>query len=117
MIASENRERISPLIDADTLGDFLRRLRRIGTSISFPDYVQAIFRGRVRHFEKSCDKIAQPDWLILVAIRSNERKESRERAHLANADEYARYRRFYTPSLHRAHLAIFADRRDRCIKS
>ena len=90
LIASENRERISPLIDADTLGDFLRRSRRFGTSISFPDYVQAIFRDRVRHFEKSCDKIAQPDWLTLVAIRSDERKKSQERAHLANAREFNR---------------------------
>ena len=45
---SENRERIWPLIDAGTLGDFLRRLRRFGISISFPDYNQVIF-----HFEKS----------------------------------------------------------------
>ena len=36
--------------------------------------VQAIFRFRVRHVEKSCDKIAQPDWLTLGAIRSDERK-------------------------------------------
>ena len=78
-IASENR---SPLIDADTLGDFLRLSRRFGTSISFPDYVQAIFRVRVRYFEKSCDKITQPDWLTLVAIRSDDRKKSREQAHL-----------------------------------
>ena len=79
--ARVNRERISPLIDADTLGDFLCRSRRFGTSISFPDYVQAIFRDCVRHFEKSSDKIAQPDWLTLVAIRSDESKKSRERTH------------------------------------
>ena len=30
----------------------------------------------VRRFEKSCDKIAQPDWLTLVAIRSDERKNA-----------------------------------------
>ena len=37
---------------------------------------QSIFRVRVRHFEKSCDKIAQPYWLTLVAIRGDERKKS-----------------------------------------
>ena len=59
-------------------------------------------------------------------------KKSRERAHLANAGEFNR--RYLTcqisailyadlgdrrksPSLHRAHLAIFADHRDRRIKS
>ena len=77
LIASKNREQFSPLIDADTLGDFLRQSLRFGTSISFPDYVQAIFCDRVRHFEKSCDKITQPDWLTLLAIRSDERKKSR----------------------------------------
>ena len=41
----ENRERISPLIDAHTRR-FLRRSRRFGTSISFPDYNQVIFRVR-----------------------------------------------------------------------
>ena len=66
LIAGENRERMSPLIDTGTLGDFLRRSRRFGTSISFPDYVQAIFPRTP--FEKSCGKIAQPDWLTLLAI-------------------------------------------------
>ena len=112
LIASENRERISPLIDADTLGDFLRRSRRFCTSTSFPDYVQAISRGRVRHFEKSCDKIAQPDWLTLVAIRSDERKKSRERAHLANSGEFNR--RYLTCQIS---AILYADRGDRCIKS
>ena len=65
LIASENRERFSPPIDADTLGDFFRRSRRCGS------------------FKNSCDKIAQPDRLILLAIRSNDRRKSRERAHLA----------------------------------
>ena len=55
----------------DTPGDFIRRSQRFGTSISFPDYVQAIFRVRVRHFDKLSDKIAQFDWLTLVAIRSD----------------------------------------------
>ena len=72
MIASENRKRFSPPIDADTLGDFFRRSRRCGS------------------FEKSCGKIAQPDGLALLAIRSNDRRKSRERAHLANASEFNR---------------------------
>ena len=103
MIASENRKRFSPPIDADTLGDFFRRSRR---------------RGR---FETSCDKIAQPDRLAFLAISSNDRRKLRERAHLANTGEF---KRRYLPcqisailyadrgdrrksqSLHRAHLAI-----------
>ena len=106
-----DRKRFSPPIDADTLGDFFRRSRRCGS------------------FENSCDKIAQPDGLALLAIRSNDRRKSRERAHLANAGEFNR--RYLTcqisailyddrrksQSLHRAHLAIFADRGDRRIKS
>ena len=91
------------------------------------------FRVRGRHFEKSCDKIIQPDCLTLVAIHSDERKKPREWAHLANAGEFNRPyltcqisailyadrvdRRKQSPSLYRAHLAIFADRRDRRIKS
>ena len=95
----------------------------------------AIFFNRSRRFggfEKSCDKIAQPDGLALIAIRSNDRRKSRERAHLANAGKFNR--RYLTcqisailyadrgdrrksQSLHRAHLAIFADRGDRRIKS
>ena len=70
-----DRERILRMIDADTLGDFLRRSRRFGTSISFPGH----FPRSCRHFEKSCDKIAQLDWLTLVTIRSDKRKTSRER--------------------------------------
>ena len=74
---------------------------------------------------KSRDKIVQPDGLALLAIRSNDRRKSRERAHLANAGEFKR--RYLTcqmsailyadrgdrrksQSLHRAHLAIFDDR-------
>ena len=48
------------------------------------------FLHSCHHFEKSCDKIAQPDWLTLVSIRSDERKKVRERAHLANAGEFNR---------------------------
>ena len=113
LIASDNRKRFSPPIDADTPGDFFRQSRRCGS------------------FENSCDKIAQPDGLALLAIRSNERRKSRERAHLANAGEFnCRYLtcqisailcadrdRRKSQSLHRAHLAIFADRGDRRIKS
>ena len=58
-------------LDADTPGDFFRRSA-----------------WRCRSFETSCDKIAKPDGLDLLAIRSNKRRKSRERAHLANAGEF-----------------------------
>ena len=84
---------------------------------------------------KSRAKIAQPDWLTSLTIRSDDRRKSLYRAHLANAGEFNR--RYLTcqisailyadrgnwrksQSLHRAHLAILADRRirgDRHIKS
>ena len=112
LIASENRKRFSPAIDADTPGDFFCRSRRCGS------------------FEKSCDKIAQPDRLALLAIRSINPRKSRKRAHLANlfADTdlisqmlailYAdRGDQRKSQSLHRAHLAIFAYRCHRRIKS
>ena len=106
LIASE----FSPPIDADRPGDFFRQSRRC------------------RSFGKSSDKIAQPDGLTLLAIRSNDRRKPRERVHLANAGEFNR--RFLicqisaivnanrgdrgkSQSLHWAHMAIFADRRDR----
>ena len=63
LIASENRKRLSPPIDADTLGDFFRRSRRCCS------------------FENSCDKIAHPDELALQAIRSNDRRKSRRERH------------------------------------
>ena len=92
----------------------------------------AIFFRRSRRcgsFENSCDRIAKPDQLALLAIRSNKRRRSRKQAHLANAGEFNR--RYLTcqisailypdwrksQSLHRSHLAIFADRGDRRIKS
>ena len=70
---------------------------------------------------KSLDKIAQPDWLSLLMICSDERRKSRERAHMAIAGEFNR--RDLTLAilyadrgdqqksqlLHRAHLAIFGD--------
>ena len=81
---------------------------------------------------KTRDKIAQPDGLALLAIRSTDRRKSRERPHLANPGEFNR--RYLTcqisailyadrgdrrksQSPHRAHLAIFADRRDQRIIS
>ena len=75
--------------------------------------VLGLHRGE---FEKSCDKIAQPDWLPLLAIRSDERGKSLERAHLANAAPanliadiwHARYRWFYTP------IAQIDENRNRC---
>ena len=74
----------------------------------------------------------QQSWLALLAIRSNKRRKLRERSHLANAGEFNRRyltcqisailyadrgHRRKSQSLHRAHLAIFADRCDRRIKS
>ena len=63
MIASDFRHRLM----RTHLATFFRRSRRCGS------------------FEKSSDKIAQPDGLALLAIHSNKRRKSRERAHLANA--------------------------------
>ena len=101
-------------IDEDTPGDFFCRSRRCGS------------------FENSCDKIAQPDGLALLAIRSNKRRKLRERAHLANAGEFNRQYltcqisailyadrrdRRKSPGVPGAAIAIFVDRRDRRIKS
>ena len=58
-------------------------------------------------FEKSCDKIAQPDWLTLLAIRSDECRKSRERAHEANAGEFNR--RYLTCQIS---AFLYADRGD-----
>ena len=83
----------------------------------------------LRHFEKSRDNIIKLDWLILLATRSGKGRKSRERADLANADKFNhRYLtchisailyddRRKSQSLHRTQLAIFADLRDRRIKS
>ena len=57
---------------------------------------------------KTRDKIAQLDGLALLAIRSNKRRKSRERAHLANAGDF-RYRRFYTP------IAAISENGNGCI--
>ena len=54
---------------------FKLRKRKAKRWIWFPGSIE-------RHFEKSCDKIAEPDWF------SNERRKSRERAHLANAGAF-----------------------------
>ena len=94
LIASENRLRFSPPIDADTPGDFFRRSRRFES------------------FENSCDKIAQPVGLALLAIRSNKRRKSRERAHLADAGEFNR--RYLICQIS---AILYADRGDRSIKS
>ena len=85
LIARENRKRFSPPIDADTLGDFFRRSRRCGS------------------FKNSCDEIAQPDGLTLLAICSNDSRKSRERVHLANAGEFNRR---YLASRRSAKIAI-----------
>ena len=75
--------------------------------------------------------IKSPDlmgWLYW-RFAANKRRKSRERAHLANAGEFNRRYptcqisaiwntdQWKSQSLHRAHLAIFADRYDRPIKS
>ena len=108
-----DRKRFSPPIDLDTPGSF------------------SADRGDVAVLKISCDKIAKPDGLALLAIRSNDHKKSRQRAHLVNAGEFNR--RYLTCQisailyadrgvlrksqlLHQAQLAIFADRRDRRIK-
>ena len=52
--------------------------------MAFQPLFPSSFQGR---FEKSCEKISQPDWLTLLSICSDERSKSRERAHLANAGE------------------------------
>ena len=61
---------------------------------------------------KSCDKIAQPDGLTLLAIRSDERRKSLEGAHLANAGEYNR--RYLTCQIS---AILYTDRGDRRKKS
>jgi len=76
--------------------------------------------------------MAQYDWLTSLTIRGGERRKSREWAHLANAGDFNRRYptcqisailyadrgdRRKSQSLHRAHLAIIADRGDRLIKS
>ena len=84
----------------------------------------AIFFADTRRcgsFENSCDKIAQPDGLALLAIRNNDRRKSRERARLENDGEFNhryltcqisailyadRGDRRKSQSLHRAHLAL-----------
>ena len=88
------------------------RLRRCGTSTLFPGSI-----------EKSCDKIAQPDWFTLLAIRSDERTGALgefNRRYLTcqiSAISYAdRAIGENALSLHRAHLAIFTDRGDQRIK-
>ena len=72
---------------------------------------------------KSLDKIAQPDWLSLLMIRSDERRKLRERAHVVIAGEFNRRDltsvilyadrgdQQKSQSLHQAHLAIFGDQR------
>ena len=119
----------------DTPGDFIRRSRPsdfrprlLGThlAIFFAD------RGDAAVSKSDCDKITQPDGLTSLAIRSDDRGKSRERAHLVNAGEFNR--RYLTCQISAifyadrgdrrksqsplwAHLAIFADRGDRRIKS
>ena len=78
-----------------------RGARRCGTSTLFPGSIEGLF-------EKSCDKIAQPDLLTLLAIRSDERRKSRERTYLANAGEFNR--RYLTCQIS---AILYTDRGDR----
>ena len=109
-----DRKRFSPPIDVDTPGDF------------FADH------GDVAVLKTHVIKSPNLMGLALLAIRSNKRRKSRERVHLANASEFnLRYLtcqisailyadrgdRRKSQSLQRADLAIFADRGDRRIKS
>ena len=64
----------------------------------------------IHHFEKQSDKIAHPD--CGLAIRSDERRKSRKRAHLANAGEFNRH----YPTRQTSAI-LYADRGDRRIKS
>ena len=68
--------------DFDRPNDFRPRLLRTHLAIFFAD------RGDVAVSKSHCDKIAQPDGLTVLAIRSGERRKSRERAHLANVGEF-----------------------------
>ena len=43
-----------------------------------------------RHFEKSCDNIAQLDWLIFLPTPRRKARKSRERADLVNSGEFNR---------------------------
>ena len=72
----------------------------------------AIFSRQCGSSENSCDKIAQPDGLALLAIRSNKRRKSRERAHLANVGEFNR--RYLTCQIS---AILYADLGDRRIRS
>ena len=73
LIASDFRHRP----DADTLGDFFANRG----DVALQPCSQTPSATFILYFEKSCDKIAQPDWLTLLAIRGDVRKKSRERAH------------------------------------
>ena len=98
----------------------MRRSRRIWSQAIFTtDWCGHTWRffspiAAMWQFSKPCDKIAQPDGLALLAIRSNKRRKSRDWARLANAGEFiadiwhARYRRFYTP------IAAIGQNRNRC---
>ena len=67
-------------------GEFDRQ-RKSSTICSLDDFFCQ--PRRCGSFEKSCDKIAQPDGLALLAIRSNDLRKSRERTHLKPATHLA----------------------------
>ena len=81
---------------------FFGRSRRCGTLTLFPGPIISLLTVIL----KSHVKIAHPDYLTLLAIRSDERRKSRERAHLANADKFNR--RYLTRKIS---AILYADHR------
>ena len=69
---------------------YKRRSRRIWSLAKIARDFRWRLMRRCGSFENSCDKIAQPDGLALLAIHSNKRRKSREQAQLANAGEFNR---------------------------
>ena len=94
LIASKNRERFLRPIDADTLGDFFRRSQRCDS------------------FKNSCDKIAQPDRLTLLAIRSIMTVGNRGNGHTWRIIAGVFNRRYLTCQ---TSAILYADRGDRHI--
>ena len=135
MTLLRNKNKRNSCKAGDTPSDFIRRSRRIWSPAKIASdfrhrlmrtHLAIFFAGRddvarqpcsrapsiEERFEKLCDKIAQPDLLALLAIRSDERRKSRERAHLENAGEFNR--RYLTCQIS---AILYPDRGDRRIKS
>ena len=69
---------------------------------------QAPSAAAIHYFEKSCDKIAQPDWLTLLAIRGDERKTTARTGTLGDSGKFNR--RYLTCQIS---AILYADRGDR----